>query len=234
MIELVPQSKSSKEPCPYLPGLPSCQDYFLACGLNEAELENLLSTGWRKFGVYFFRPTCPTCSECIPLRVLTQEFSPSKSLRRVKNKNKDIVVRFKKLQYSERIYELYKKHTLIRFPNQTISSKEEFMHSFFIPSTPSMMIEYCLNDALIGVSFLDISAESLSSVYFIYDPDHYKRGLGNFSAITEIEKAKEIGKTYYYLGYYVKGNQSMNYKARFTPHEMYDWKLKRWVRNDKY
>lgn len=76
--------------------------------------------------------------------------------------------------------------------------------------------------------FLDIGSSSMSSVYFFYDPDYHRYSLGTLAILREIEQAKKLGLTHYYLGYYIAENKHMNYKARFSPHELYDWYNKVW------
>ncbi|HKL48107.1 MAG TPA: hypothetical protein VJ882_00505, partial [Desulfuromonadales bacterium] len=64
-------------PCPYLPERQRQFEYFWAMDVNGAELAVLLETGWRKFGPYYFRPVCPGCRDCIPVRIPVDDFAPS-------------------------------------------------------------------------------------------------------------------------------------------------------------
>ena len=76
--------------CPYLPDRKKKNRYFLASELDESDISFLLAKGWRKFGVYFFQPSCPDCQECVPIRVISDEFKPSKSQRRNLKKNREV------------------------------------------------------------------------------------------------------------------------------------------------
>lgn len=227
---LSPPRLSPEDHCPYLKGEQSRHEFFLAQDLSDQEFDEVLKQGFRKFGIYFFRPNCMNCSECLPLRVKAQEFQPSKSQKRVLKKNQDITVLFKPLIYREEIFDIFVKHSKIRFGQDEShkNAREEFIQTHFTPTTSSLLSEFYLEGKLIAVGFLDISEEATSSVYFIYDPDHAKRSLGVFGALKEIEYSKEKAKSYYYLGYYIKENNSMNYKNQFSPYEIYDWSLKRW------
>ncbi len=82
------------------------------------------------------------------------------------------------------------------------------------------MIRYELGGALVGVSWVDILHDGLSSVYFAFDPDYASRRLGSYSIMKEIEWARDIGKSWLYLGFWVPGGKSMDYKAQFRPHEI--------------
>jgi len=212
--------------CPYLPDRKKQIRYFLASELNESDISLLLAKGWRKFGVYFFQPSCPDCSECIPVRVLCDEFKPSKSQRRNLKKNSNIDIVFAPLKYSERAFEIYKDHSSQRFSQDC--NLEEFISGFFSPSVPSLQSEYYLNGELIGLGFLDKGEDCLSSVYFIYDTKFSHLGLGTFSILKEIEHAQMLGLKYYCLGYYVQECQRMAYKNNFRPREHYNWLEDKW------
>ena len=188
--------------CPYLPDRKKQIRYFLASELDESEISFLLAKGWRKFGVYFFQPSCPDCQECIPVRVISDEFKPSKSQRRNLKKNRNIDVVFGPLKFSARAFEIYKDHSSQRFSQEC--NLEEFISGFFSPSTPSLQSEYYLNGELIGLGFLDKGEDCLSSVYFIYDTKFSHLGLGTFSILKEIEYTRSLGLEYYCLGYYVQ------------------------------
>ena len=70
---------------------------------------------------------------------------------------------------------------------------------------------------LLGVGICDVTPKSVSSVYFYFDPRESWRSVGTYSAIYEIQWAKQMGLAYWYAGYFVDGCQAMEYKARFRP-----------------
>ena len=226
MILLKQPELDDLAPCPYLEDNTKQYEYFLAHRLDEKEISQLLSEGWRKFGIYFFRPKCPACTDCIPIRVLTQKFTPTKSQRRNLKKNENVVVKFTEPEFSHRAYEIYQKHSKERFSEE--SGLELFIHNFYTPSCPYLQSNYYLDDELIGVGFLDKGTDCLSTVYFFFDPDYSNMGIGTFSILKEIEYARVLGLSYYYLGYYVANCERMVYKARFEPREHYDWGDKKW------
>ncbi len=226
---IILQDKKTTEPatCNYLPSEKWCFNYFFAKNLNEYELDDLLSTGWRKFGYYYFRPECGTCKKCSPLRIRAKEFSPTKSQRRVLNKNKEIQVEFNQLNYSEKIFEIYKDHSSNRFGKIDINRKD-FISSFFTKSCPTFQSMYYLNDELIGVGFIDITQNALSSIYYIFDTKYSNFNLGTFSILSEIKHTANLGLSYYYLGYYIEECSNMAYKGHFSPYEIYNWDKKEW------
>lgn len=226
---LSPPRLSPEEKCPYLTDRWARHEFFLATDVDEDELDSLLSQGFRKFGIYFFKPNCQACLKCEPLRVPVHNFQLSKGQKRVLKKNQDIKVVFNRPTFREEIYQLFVKHSFLRFGEREKSSgREDFISTHFTPSVPTMLSEFYLENQLIAVGFLDLSKMATSSVYFIYDPDFQKRSLGVLGALAEIEYTKNSGRDYYYLGYYIEENNSMNYKNQFRPYQTFNWKTGLW------
>lgn len=221
------EKKSPPSTCHYIPSRKWRFRYFFATDLNQETLAHYLDSGWRKFGYYFFRPDCDGCRECIPVRIKTTEFQPSRSQKRILRKNVHIQVSYAPMIYDESIFNLYRKHSLNRF-GKNESDKREFLASFFTQSCPAGLSLYFQGKQLIGTGFLDYASEGVSSVYFIYDTDFSHLSPGVFSIISEISYAKSIGKPYYYLGYYIGECQSMAYKNKFRPYEFMDWESGLW------
>ncbi len=89
---------------------------------------------------------------------------------------------------------------------------------------------YYLGEKLVGVGYVDCLPKCLSAIYFFHDPDERKRSLGTYNVLSIIRKAAEWRlPPPYYLGYFVEGCRSLEYKARFCPHEVLnakgEWQL---------
>ena len=231
MIVLQETKLSEFIQCTYLPEKKLRFAYAFLTDLDGKEINFFLSTGWRKFGIYYFKPECGQCRDCIPIRVNVNDFLPSKSQRRTLRKSSPIEVKFSDLNYNEEIYEIYKNHSEIKFGKET--DREDFITSFYNPSCPSLQSEYYLDGKLFAVGFLDITSEALSSIYFAYNTDFEDYSPGTLSIIKEIEFAKSLGLKYYYLGYYIKNNNSMSYKNRFFPNEKFNWETGLWIKDIK-
>lgn len=229
MRVLQPVFHSDPQPCQYLPEKTWRFANFYADEIDAKELDTLLSTGWRTFGLYYFQPRCPACAECVPIRIIVDRFAPTKSQRRNARKNNDVRVELGELRYSEEAYAVYEAHSRVRFNKET--TVEEFLQSFYNDSCPSLQSNYYLGERLIGVGFLSRSTSALSSAYFVFDPAFSNRGLGTFSIIKEVAYAALLGLRYYYLGFVIAENRSMSYKVRFGPNEKYDWKTGGWETN---
>ena len=223
---------SNESPCPYIDGKMASFSYFFATDLTAEELDTVLSRGWRKFGMYYFRPVCADCGRCIPIRIKTAELIPSKSQRRALRDCRDIRVEFKELEYRDEIYELYEDHSLNRFGK--VSTPEEFRTSFYVQSCPTLQSEYYVGDKLAGAGFIDLSSNALSSIYFFYGSEFSKLRLGTFSAFKEAYYALSLGLKYYYLGYFIENNSRMAYKNSFRINEKMDWDTGTWLHQDLY
>ncbi len=207
-----------EEPCPYLPEKTSNMQFFFAAELDAHELELFLCGGWRKFGYYYFRPVCRNCTSCISVRIPVDTFSLSKNQTRVLRRNSDITVKFSDDNpLQEEMFTLFREHSRFRF--QRDISIEEYEANFCVRSCPSLISKYYLGNKLSALGYLDISSDSLSSVYFVYTEEFICRSPGIFSILKEIDYAKQIGLKYYYLGYLVEGNSRMQYKGTFYPYE---------------
>ena len=223
---LHPPQLEEPSPCPYLPEREKRYEFFLAGQLTAAEISRYLSLGWRKFGLYYFRPVCPDCRACTPLRIPVADFVPSRSQRRILKKGAKLSARFGDLRLTDRAFAIYRDHSLRRFGLEP--DAEEFILNFFLPSCPSLQTEIYVDDVLAGVGFLDRGEDCLSSVYFCFDTAYADFNLGTFSILKEIEQARTLGLPYYYLGYCVSGCRSLVYKDQFRPRQRFDWQDQSW------
>jgi len=223
---------SEESSCPYLDGKKWRFSYFFAMDVTADELDIILSRGWRKFGMYYFKPVCNECRDCIPIRIRTDELTPSKSQRRAIKDCRDIRVEFKDMEYRDEIFQIYKDHSHYRFNKE--SDEEDFHSSFYTKSCPAMQSEYYIGDILAGVGFLDLSSNAMSSIYFIYKNEFTKYRLGTFSAFKESDYALSLGLKYYYLGYYIENNPSMAYKNSFHINEKMSWDTGEWLHENDF
>jgi leucyl-tRNA---protein transferase len=212
--------KSDPHPCPYLPGREAQEEIFRSADLHPELYHDFMDHGFRRSGQYFYRPVCPQCRECRSLRVPAGEFKPTKSQRRVQNKNRDVEVSIAIPTYTDEKFRIYADYLAMQHDSSLDCSKKEFRTSLYSSPVHTVEFEYRLNGRIAAVSIADMSSRSLSSVYVYYDVELSSRSLGTLSAVQEILFCRRRRIPYYYLGFLVQGCQSMNYKARFTPHEI--------------
>lgn len=210
--------------CPYLHDRPSRLDAHLVASISAVEHEQLLSLGVRHFGRFYFRPACPTCSQCISLRVPVAGFRASRAQRRVLSRNRDLVIDVSEPRGDAERIELYRRFHAEREAKRgwapTDMDATEYVQSFVDSPITTLEVSYRLAGRLVAVAYVDETPQAWSSVFGFWEPELKSRGLGTFDVLTEISEALRRGKQYLYLGYYVRGCLSLEYKRTFRPCEL--------------
>ena len=210
------------QPCQYLPRRRSESRAAWAEELPPGLYHRFMDAGFRRSGKLLYQPACRGCRACQPIRVPVAEFRPSKSQRRCGRRNGDLVVSIAEAEPTDEKYELYRRYVAGRFGRPVEEENRESFESFLYDS-PVDTIEFTYRDSggrLLAVGICDVCRQSLSSVYFYYDPAEGRRGLGTFGALREIEAARALGIPWYYLGFWIAGCDTMRYKADFRPNEV--------------
>lgn len=212
--------KPVAEECPYLANMISIYENIYIISLEEDDLETLLSEGFRHFGEVFFKPICTYCNSCISVRIPVQQFSRSKSVKRLFNRNKrfNVILEEKPVPGKE-AFELYNRHKK-RFKKKYFESYELYVKSFFHHFKFNRMLSIREGNKLIAVSHLDVTANTMSAVYCYFDEKYNRFSPGKFAVYKEIELAKEMGIKYLYLGYYIQQNRHTQYKILFKPNQL--------------
>jgi arginine-tRNA-protein transferase len=221
---IVLRTTEGPEQCQYLPDRLSTLDVQLVGRISPAEYEARMNEGWRKFGRILFRPRCAGCTECRPMRLPVELFRPDRSQRRAIQRNADLNVRIERPAMDSSRLELWNRYHAWQSERKgwPESSADPWHYSFTYVKNPIPSLEVAAyeGDRLLGVALLDVTPNSLSGIYHYYDPECTDRSLGKFLMLRSIQAAKELGKKYFYLGYYVAGCGSMEYKAGFRPCEI--------------
>lgn len=205
-------------PCSYLPDRVASNLVDIA-PVSSAQYQVLMDNGFRRSGPVFYRPSCPQCRACVALRVPVDRFAQSRSQRRALRKNADVEVQCGPLIADDDRYDLYTRYQRIKHDDAMASDRADFERYFCYSPIDSMEMTFRVGGRLVGVSVVDLTPMSLSSVYFFYDPEESRRSLGVFSALCEIEECRRRGLPYWYLGLHVRGCRKMAYKTDFRPSE---------------
>jgi arginyl-tRNA--protein-N-Asp/Glu arginylyltransferase len=212
--------------CGYLPEQTWSLFYEVVGQVTPDEYQERLKKGWRRFGFSMFRPKCPSCRRCQSLRVLVEAFRPDRSQRRAISANKsDITISIGTPSISRAKLALYHKfhrfqHSNKGWPQHGEENPGAYVESFVDNPFPTEEWCYFLGSKLVGVGYLDRLPEGLSAIYFFYDPDERGRSLGTYNVASIIREASERRLPHVYLGYFVEGCRSLEYKARFRPNEI--------------
>jgi arginyl-tRNA--protein-N-Asp/Glu arginylyltransferase len=209
-------------PCSYLPGRVATSRALFAAGLPPELYHRFMDAGFRRSGKLIYQPICRGCRACLPLRVRVDGFTPSKSQRRCWRRNRDLVVTQGAPEPTDEKFALYRRYQVEWHAKGEGEDDRDSFESFLYDS-PVQTVEFCYRDPagkLVAVGICDLAPQSLSSVYFYHDPAESKRGLGVFGALRELAEAKALAVPYYYLGFWIAGCRTMDYKASYGPHEL--------------
>lgn len=207
--------------CSYFPDRLARTRAFWAPSLPDGVYHQFMDAGFRRSGRVIYQPICAGCRACVPIRVPVQTFIPSKSQRRVWRRNRDVTVTVDVPNATAEKHALYNKYR-----RQWHDSDEEHDWDAFVSflyDSPVSTLEFIYRDStggLLGIGICDVSASSMSSVYFYFDPCFACRAIGTFSVLWELEWARQSRIPYLYLGYWIAGCRTMQYKADFRPCEI--------------
>lgn len=219
--------------CAYLPGqVARLPLYAQRRRLDPIETDAAFAAGERRNGRSLYKTACPTCRACEPLRVLVDEFEPTKSQRRVLRRWEGQRVEIGEPGLTTAHLTLFNRHKSERDlaeDGEGPFGADDYRAWLVHTCVHTQEMRYYLDDRLVGVGIVDLGAEGLSSVYFYFDPDPEVARLspGVWSVLREIAYAKATGRKYVYLGLYVGDCRHLAYKADYTPHERLidgDWR----------
>ena len=91
-----------------------------------------------------------------------------------------------------------------------------------VEDTPidTMIVEFHDREGkFFGASLTDRLGDGLSGVYKFFEPSESQRSAGTYIVLWHIERARQLGLDYVYLGYWIAGCDKMSYKTRFRPIE---------------
>ena len=224
---------TAPQACPYLPGRIERKLFtHLTHDKPRVLIDNLLKGGFRRSQNIAYMPYCEGCQACVSVRVVVDDFKPSRSLRRVAETNKDLAVRRVACVPSSEQYSLFRAYIDARHGDGGMADMTVLDYAMMIEDSviDTTLTEYRLPAAgradkrpasrpLAAVALCDRLSDGISMVYSFYDPDLTPRSLGTYMILENIEYVRRLGLPYLYLGYWIAGSRKMSYKSRFQPQQ---------------
>lgn len=215
-------------PCSYLPGKTARSQVATPSHLIHADLYGeLVNAGFRRSGLYTYRPYCDECNACTATRIPVKRFVANRSQKRSWKKHAGLDIRVLNLGYQEEHFQLYQHYQNERHAGSDMDQDDQNQYMQFLLQSRvnSRLIEFRdgPNDTDPGrlrmVSMIDILEQGISSVYTFFDTSNTSTSYGSFSILWQIRQALELDLPYLYLGYYIQNSEKMSYKAKFQPIE---------------
>ena len=224
---------TSPSPCPYLPEREERKVFTHLIGRRSVALnETLTQSGFRRSQTIAYRPACETCKACVSVRVCVDDFRPSRSFRRVVERNGDMLGTLVENRSSAEQYGLFRRYLDSRHGDGGMADMTGLDYSMMVEDShvESRLVEYRAAGPdsfitgrgagdLLAVCLTDVLADGLSMVYSFYDPDASARSLGTYMILHHIEMTRKLKLPHLYLGYWIHGSRKMDYKGRFLPQE---------------
>lgn len=224
---------TAPQACPYLQGRLERKLFtHLTTDKSPGVIDNLLKSGFRRSQNIAYMPYCEGCNACVSVRVIVDEFDPSRSFRRILDRNRDLTAMRVAARPTAEQYTLFRDYIDARHSDGGMADMTVLDFAMMVEESiiDTRMAEYRLRPdeplaqragagPLTAVALCDYLSDGISMVYSFYDPQAADRSLGTYMILEHIEQARRLGLPYLYLGYWIGGSRKMAYKTRFGPQE---------------
>jgi leucyl-tRNA---protein transferase len=196
--------------------------------INNEIYSGLVRGGFRRSGVFTYRPYCDGCQACVPVRLPVAEFTPNRTQRRIWNRwfaTRRLRAQERPLEFHPEHYALYQRYQTARHSGGGMDgdNQEQYDHFLLQSRVDTRLVEFCEStpegDRLRMVSIIDLLGDGMSSVYTFYDPEPAQASFGTGNILWQIAQTRALGLPYLYLGYWIRNSLKMAYKANFKPIE---------------
>jgi len=206
--------------CSYLPER-QARSQVAAPGhlINTDTYSQLVDEGFRRSGMFTYRPHCDDCKQCIPVRIDVNNFVANRSQKRALKQHQDLRPLVAELTWSPEHFDLYMRYQASRHPGGGMDEDSRTQYGQFLLASRvnTRLVEYRNADGrLLMVSIIDVLERGLSSVYTFYEPDA-QGSLGTYGILWQLSQCQQLNLPWLYLGYWIRNSRKMAYKANYRP-----------------
>lgn len=215
-------------PCSYLPEQTARSQVAVPGHLVDTQVySQLMDRGFRRSGLFTYRPHCKNCNACQTLRIPVANFTADRSQRRTLKRYARLQTRIMPPLATDEHFALYQNYLQARHADGGMDSNnlQDYEQFLLTSRVDTQLVEFreptdTGPGPLRMVSVIDVLAQGISAVYTFYDPADRRQSFGTYSILWLIGQARRLGLPYVYLGYWIAQSPKMAYKARFRPCEV--------------
>jgi arginine-tRNA-protein transferase len=205
--------------CPYVPARAERKLIVELGGPGTTSFyDDLSRAGFRRSHRFAYRPVCRACSSCVPVRIAVDRFADTRSIRRIRNLDRDLTLDLAPARATLEQFQLFSAYQRARHGDSEMASMNYSDYRGMIEDSPvrTRVAEFRDgSNVLVAASLIDLLDDGVSAVYSFFDPRRDKRSLGTWSILALVEECQRNGLPYVYLGYWIADSPKMAYKARF-------------------
>lgn len=210
-------------PCSYIEGREARSQVAAPTHLIDAPTySRLVQKGFRRSGLFTYRPHCDACRACLPIRVNVEQFAPNRTQRKIWRRHQDLQASNAPLEFDAEHFHLYRRYVSTRHAGAGMDDDDQSQYTQFLLTSrvDTTLIEFRDHEGVLQmVSIIDILDTGLSAVYTFFDPQA-AGSLGTYGVLWQIDRCRAMGLPWLYLGYWIQESRKMAYKTQYQPCEI--------------